>query len=355
MKKYIHKTAIFTAPFVIIFLLNTFAYNRNEGDLIRIGYLYCNPSPTKLVNQKFDLQKEYLNISELNLTKKNSFQVLTIGDSFSNREQYGYQNFLSMQGISILNFDRFLTFNDMKTDFNPIQKLIELINGDFFESIIPNVIILQTLEREIIYRVENVDFNKTISFDSLKKEIKNPFQIQKVDNEIDFFSDATLKIPFTNFQYLYRPNPTYSQTYKFKTTANKLFSGNPDNILVYHGDIKLMKQKNDTSKINKLNEVVIKINDLLASKNIKLIVLISPDKYDLYYPYIKNKENLEEPMFFNHFSKLPKPYIYIPAYEVLSERIKNQKDIYYYDDTHWSPFAAQIIANEITNAIQKND
>ncbi|HNK91045.1 MAG TPA: hypothetical protein PKN63_10835, partial [Chitinophagales bacterium] len=76
-----------------------------------------------------------------------------------------------------------------------------------------------------------------------------------------------------------------------------------------------------------------------------------PDKYDLYYSYIKNKNNFEQPILFEYFSSLEKQYIYVDAYNILKERLNDTKDIYYYDDTHWSPIGAKLIADEIQNKI----
>jgi hypothetical protein len=34
--------------------------------------------------------------------------------------------------------------------------------------------------------------------------------------------------------------------------------------------------------------------------------------------------------------------------------MKQKKDIYFFDDTHWSPYASKLIANEIENIIDKH-
>jgi hypothetical protein len=89
------------------------------------------------------------------------------------------------------------------------------------------------------------------------------------------------------------------------------------------------------------------------SKGVKLIVLPSPDKFDLYYDYIINKDEYPKPLFFEQIKIINKDYIYLNSKEILSEAINNKKDIYFYDDTHWSPWASQIIANEIAEIVLK--
>lgn len=47
-------------------------------------------------------------------------------------------------------------------------------------------------------------------------------------------------------------------------------------------------------------------------------------------------------------------YIYIDAKKVLLEKInQGVLDVYYADDTHWSPIGAEIIANEIVRKIKE--
>ena len=57
--------------------------------------------------------------------------------------------------------------------------------------------------------------------------------------------------------------------------------------------------------------------------------------------------SLKKPLFFAYYDSLMKEYHYVPSMKVLSNELQRRKDIYYYDDTHWSPIGAEIIAKEI--------
>ncbi|MNF12645.1 hypothetical protein D3C80_2142110 [compost metagenome] len=62
-------------------------------------------------------------------------------------------------------------------------------------------------------------------------------------------------------------------------------------------------------------------------------------------------------MFFQYLASLKKDYLYINSKKILSAQLENKKDIYFYDDTHWSPIASKIVADKIRNVIvadQKN-
>lgn len=340
MKKFIIKSSLFILPFFVIYTFNTISYKTNKADLIRLGYLYFNPSPNKLVSNKFIVNKHYTNVSEINLNTRTRFDVMTIGDSFSEQDSLGYKNFLAKGKTTVLHMDRFLSEN------NPIQKLIELINSDFFDYIEIDYIILQNIERHFVNRCQKIDYSKSIERDFLSEKISNYKKISSKES-LSFFSKSTLNTPLINIQYLFSDKPNDSKTYKVLTNTKSLFSEAPKDLLFYQEDINNMKDKNNLSKIKISNDVMNNLYDLLSKKNIQLVVLISPDKYDLYYSFIKNKNNFPKPEFFNYLNTLDKNYNYVNAYGALSKELKKTKDIYYYGDTHWSPVGAKIIAEKI--------
>ncbi|CAH8291489.1 acetyltransferase AlgX (SGNH hydrolase-like protein) [Mariniflexile fucanivorans] len=346
MKKIILKTSFFIIPFLFLHFINIFFYLNNEGDLNRIGYFYNNPSPMSKVSMQFSLSKQYTLTSELNLNTKTNFDVLTIGDSFSEQDSLGYKNFLAKEDISVLHIDRFLSEN-------PIQKLIELINSDFFDFVSIKYVVLQSVEREFVQRFQKIDFSKSLTLSSMKSQINN-YEEKVPKQNLAFFSKATLKIPLTNIQYLFNNKPNYSQTYKVDISRDNLFTGNPKHLLFFKDDIDYMAFKNDSLKIIECTNNLNKINSLLTKKNIQLIVLISPDKYDLYYPHIKYKNIFKEPKFFKFYNSLSKDYIHINALEILTREIEKNKDVYYYSSTHWSPIGASVIAKEIKKSINYN-
>lgn len=139
-----------------------------------------------------------------------------------------------------------------------------------------------------------------------------------------------------------------------KTTTNNLFTHQPGNLLFFKTDVKNLDDKNDPEKAVIGNNNLNKIKALLVQKNIKLIVLVCPDKYDLYYPYIQDKKKFPKPLFFSLFSGLEKDYIYINSFSILSNEIKKTKNVYYYDDTHWSPISSKIIGAEIEKVVNEN-
>lgn len=48
---------------------------------------------------------------------------------------------------------------------------------------------------------------------------------------------------------------------------------------------------------------------------------------------------------------MPKAYTYVDSKTLLSKAVKKYKDLYFYDDTHWSPIAAKLVAAEINTKL----
>lgn len=346
MRSFIIKTALFITPFFLLYGVNAFFYDKNEGGLTRIGFMYGNPLPMSSVNQRFSIEKKYKSVSELSDKTKTSYDAFIIGDSFSKQDSLGYKNYLANKNTSVLYMDSHLTGR------NPVQKLVNLVNGGFTDSLQVDYVVLQSVERAIVWRCKNIDFDESTQFNYLKKtsdKDKPKTKNRKKKPKTNFFTDAIFKIPLTNLLYSFTPKPLDSQTYKVRASSKELFTGGPEHILFYEGDIHALSLNNDVQKIENTNQVLNKVNKLLLEKGVKLVVLIAPDKYDLYYPYIAEGYDLDEPLFFNYFDQLEKNYLYVPSKKVLSESIKNNKDVYFYDDSHWSPLAAEIIAKEIKN------
>lgn len=104
-----------------------------------------------------------------------------------------------------------------------------------------------------------------------------------------------------------------------------------------------------------LNNELNNLSMLLSQKGITLIVLPSPDKYGVYYEFIQNKANYPRPLFFDQMDGMEKDYIYINSKKILTNAVNNKRDIYFFDDTHWSPWGSKLIARELATIISSNN
>ena len=353
MKRFILKSSLFVAPAFLSYFTYLLIGSASDGDLIRMGYL---PKLPKNYFAQFagiaPRTINYQNFSEVKVKKR--FRFLSIGDSFSQQGIAGYQNFISQ------NKEQTLAHLNTPANSNPIKYLYKLINGNALDSIHPDYLILQIVERSIASHRVKVDTLLKIDYPEAGKldqqSLKDNREVIKrnEENKHYFFSDAVIKFPFYNLFYLFDDHAFFSKTYKVNTTKS-MFSVTNEDLRFLDTDLKCIPANNDPKNLSYVNA---QLNDLagkLKKKNIKLILLVSPNKYSLYYPYLVEKEKYPEPMFFRNFEGLPKDYLYVKANEILKNAVGSKKDIYHYGDTHWSPIACELVAEEILKLAENDE
>lgn len=349
MKKFILRVAIFLSPVLLAFAVTESLFTTDKGDLLKVGYIadIIPYDRAEIFKDEFNREKFFTHFSELDFSKKQKFKTLVIGDSFSEQGNFGFTNYLAESTANPL------IYLDRNLHDNPIQTLVGIINGDLLDSIKIDYIVLQSVERTLATRTE-IDESAILSIDSLnkvKEALKSAVPIGS--NEVDkLFSDRMLKFTTINLGYPFDDNAFYSETYIVKT-KDTLFSVDNNNLLFFFDDLRSIEENSKPKIVETLNTQLNSISAKLAEKGIKLIVLISPDKYSIYYDEIIGKEKYPKPEFFEMFNSLPKNYQFVKSEEILKKAIKDQKDLYFYDDTHWSPFAAKIITKEIETLIKE--
>lgn len=347
MKKFITKTLLFTSPFMIVYVI-LIGLPMPEGSLHRVGH-FIDYTPNYRINLPENLSTRKSNfkyLNEIKSTKIDSFSVLTIGDSFSKQAEYGYQNYLSNDTLSVIHFNK---------NTNSIQTLTSLINGDFFEKIKVKYVILETVERQAGKRASRINDSKILNFDEIIKleDTLTDLTLRKnrdIKARKTFFRRQVIYFPIVNIFRELDDNSLISKTYKVETN-NYNFSVDNKDLLFYGQSLDNQKFSSDTLLIENLNNQLNTLNTELEKMGIKLIVLIVPTKYDIYYDDISNKEKYPKPYFFEKFKKYVKQYKYIETRDILKNEIQKNKDLYYYDDDHWTPYGAKVISEELRKMI----
>ncbi len=344
MKKFIIKSAYFVFPFFLSFLLFLTLGTVKKGDLTRIGLLIDNTSDYR-AKLNADVPKVFYYQKLSQLQNEKEFDILTIGDSFSKQEKAGYQTYLAIDGnLKVLFYD------GINSNGNPLETLYGVINGDILDSIKVKYVLLQSVERDFSERANKVEKQKVITLKHFKEnQISPPFKAKPAR----LFSRITLSFPLNNLLYLFDDRAFFAPVVKARLNKN-FFSIGDHELLYFEDDISSLKSNNNEKRVHELNDELNAIAALLAKKGVQLIVLPGPDKYGVYYDDIIGKENFPKPMFFDYLGKQQKNYIYINSKIVLSNATKSFLDVYYYDDTHWSPIGARLIAKEVLKEINKS-
>lgn len=353
MKKLILRSLWYVTPVVLIYVFTICKYNLNVGDLLRMGYVPELNSSYR--NQFASFDSLPVRFDELQfLPKKKHYRVLTIGDSFTGQGNRGYKNQLA-QKESVLNVSG--------VSWSPFESLSLLINSDFFEHYQIDYVVLQSVERALPDRIETLDTNKILLFEDLEKKmnalteedkrIERQATLEKKAHEHLFFSNQSLKFVWNTMKFFFSSKTELENGIQKVTLNRDLFTVNNRSLLFLKDDLLSVRYNQKKENAEKLNDYLNAFTQKLKEKNSQLIYMTAPDKYDIYQKYIKDK-SFPRPLFFENFRELEKQYHYIDTQEILAKRVKaGEKDVYYFDDTHWSPKSAKIIAEEILKITTK--
>ncbi|MDH4945502.1 hypothetical protein [Sulfurimonas sp. C5] len=358
-KKPYKKFVFFTILIVILFSLYhlyiyTFytskIFDRKDylyiGDIARVGYQVDALYPRKL---EYTLPKKHLNKEQYTSDKK--IDILTLGDSFSNAATGGknpyYQDYLATDyNASVLNI-----LDTRDHSVNTFKPVIALYNNGWLKQHHVKFVIIQSVERFCVQRYAK-KFDYSFNDIDINKVIRSSRQYDSYIPKINFISTANYKFPYYNYQS--KKKVHFHPDVMLLELNKNLFSPEnfSDKLLIHHEDI-LSLPYNTQENIFMLNQNLNHLAILLKSIDVKLIFMPTVDKYDLYYPYIKNNPYRKN-LFFKIIRKLPKEYIFIDTKKILEQLLlKGTLNVYYPDDSHWSELAIKAIINENFTFLKK--
>lgn len=339
MKKFLFALALFLVPFLFL-LATTLFYSKDKGDLLRVGFLKEDNPYREIFQAEFNRQIQYDTLSRLNTKRKSAYTVLVFGDSFSAQGCFSYQNYLAQSdSISVL-------YCDINKYGNSIETLYGALNDRLFDSIDVKYVVLESVERDFAKR--GYELNKQTKLSDLPKPVVHS---GKTNYNTSFPPPELVKFPLFSLLYTMSDNAFFSDVYQVKMDK-PLFTGTRESTLLFSNlDLKNIEKNNSEAAIVNLNSELNLVSDQLQELGVKLIVLPSPDKYDQFYTYLTDKADYPKPLFFDLMRKVKKNYAYIDSKEILSQAIQAKKDVYFFDDSHWSPWGSQLIAKALSDII----
>ena len=257
--------------------------------------------------------------------------ILTIGDSFSQQGKGGYQNYLCKKGLSVINSYR-------KLYSNPIQYAFNILDENIVDSTNIQYLIVENVER---------DFEGSIlAFYPGKKEVPSmdlPTDSSKSANE--------WSVSRTRDFILYKIG-IESPIYNSKLDTDLFSSDEANALYFYHDDIEAGPtiKKDSEEKIKQVFEI---LKHKAEEKGITLILLVAVDKYDLYQNHIINnpwpKKTVNEDI-----ERIigKSPNLLISKHHITPLVEKGEKDVFMFNDTHWSYKASKVVADELYNRIE---
>lgn len=344
-KKY---AALFVAVMSIFLMINMILWHGtvkamfNQRDLNRLGFFSTSePEITDAVYTKHHVElRDYL----IDGTRE-SFDIVTFGDSFSFGQ---YQDYLAEKyGIKSLNF---------RVKFNCLIDFYICLSSGLLDELNPRVVILESVEREVQNRLGQEKIAYTLT---TRQELEQEVLMKKViagDISSGILPPVMTQanVNFLSTLIFRRSNPEYLSSSVHMTKLSRDLFTNPDheNTLLFHdNDLFYLTKPVNADMINdNLNSAV----EILRAKGIRLIFMPCVDKYDLYYPYIIDKNGRPENPLFTKLREISrKSYTFIDTKAILQEAIElGEKDLYWCGDTHWSFKGYQLICDELVKYLQ---
>lgn len=334
MKKFLIKLSYTVLP-VFLLLFGLVAYvtlyisPRTTGDLGHLAYIPFDcqeDAPGEMEELLFEDVRQTDSLRNIHV------DVLTVGDSFSRMGKLGYQNYMAAQGVSVVNCKRELYDN-------PFQYAYNILDRGLVDSTNISVLVVQVGERDLVIRSEEFDVNKV---DIRELGSKSP------SNGGGSANDWSLLRARDFLMYRLDKSPVYKVT-----LDNDYFnSKEPRSLYFYCADITNGVNIGDASR-QKVQEVFQILTRKAEERGIALLLMIPVDKYDMYQDHIVDnpyprKTYIEEAR--EIFGDTPNVLLCKDLLTPLIE--KGEKDVFLFDDSHWSIKAAEIVGKELSKRVK---
>ncbi len=331
MKKFLVKLSYTVFPLWLAFVgltlyVSSFIIPNASGDIGKLGLIpFGNDYDIMLKDSMID-DTLFQTIDNIDEIRRINADVLTIGDSFSQQKNGGYQNYMEQKGIKVVNVDRNLYSN-------PIQFAYNILDMNFVDSSNVRFVVVEKVEREFCGSIG--------AFDVSKKEKVIPTGI--ADKKVSKPTASRMR-DFV-FYRLGIKTPIYTGI----LNKDLFTSDQPRKLFFYHDDIETKAHVDKTDEEN-AKKVVELLQKKAKSRGIDLILMIAVDKYDLYQRYLVDNKyptktiNEDVKRIFGNT-----PNILLTKYYLLPLVDNGTKDVFKYNDTHWSYKASRKVAEELYN------
>ncbi len=335
MKKFLIKLSYTVLPLWLLVIALTAYYHLQvqpniHGELGRLGKLQFAPETMNVdVQEKF-----YTDIDNLQQLADTTVDVLTLGDSFSQQGLGSYENFIGMQGYSVINFH---------VDHNMFQTAYDLMQLGIIDSTHVKTIIVECVERCLPERVTALKTgNKSVKFSPIGR--RNGTGSDTNDDKahewslLDVRNWLMLRLGF--------PEPV-----KHLKLTKSMFSGNRGKeLFFYYEDLNSFTLSKEQQKIAAQN--IGRINHLADSLGINILYLICPDKYDIYQNLIVDNPYPRKTLNEDFAACHPTPERLLLGKDVLMTMVNSgTKDVYHLSSTHWSYASAQAVALKLVTML----
>ncbi len=326
MKRFIVKTFIFFTPIFtpVLYYLSLSTKYECSGDIGSMAKIFFE----KEYHTNLDIVPDSILIQDVDIQDiPDSSAILCFGDSFSTRRPYSYlQPIAEHLGTNIVN----VLYN---IDNAPEDAALGFLANEH-NSKMPRIMIVESVERSSVARLFWLDTSHPFSIEQLQKGKKHSTNtpLQSIEKEI---------ISFYKYRLGWNNGVVFEKLNKSCFTSKN----NKKDLYSYYEDTVHYSKEFVDSAANKLHQ----LHQFAKTRKVKLIYVIASNKSTLYAPYTNNKDKYFTIENTPSFDTLPFYFNSINLLRQLDET--GEKDIYYCDDTHWTPKTAKKIGEKLTEII----
>lgn len=341
MRRFLKKAVILVLPiwtlFVILSLyISFFVLPHVKGDLFKIGMIDSGEGYDVIEPATENKSVYYVENSRLGGAK-----ILAIGDSFFQQGKNGIQKYLIQRGVEVKNL------KPSNINYNPILYAYYMLKNRANEMSNYNIILIESAERLLMNRIVETcyEMDEDTSDDSVLKYSFEIVGFDKIEKPHQKETDNSPLMNARNF-LLFKIGFGMSPVLTCELQGDLFSSSEPNKLYFYRDDISNGVSLSDSEKAQ-----VVRVFNAIESecKNIgvSFLFIVAVDKYDLYQDFIKDnpypKKSVNEDLravISDNRLVLTKNVLY-PYIE------KNKKDIFYFNDSHWTYKASRIVANDL--------
>lgn len=322
------------------------ATNDNSGDLMRLGLIDGGAEYTDSIFELALPEVYYNGQDNDSLLRLDTCGVLVVGDSFSHGGGVGktgdYVNYVAHEsGRKVVVYT---PPQDPAFD-SPMQVAFDLLNLGVIDSTnCPNLVV-QEVERYLV--------DRHCRFVSTHTWLPRPAAGEKTADEEDQRKDYSplLRVKDYIFYRFLGANPIYTAPLN-----RRMFGGTePAKLYFYNDDVNLginVTERQRQQVVSCFESVI----DAARRQGVNLVILIAADKYDMYQDFIAGENpypaktlNEDIAQWMTGEGKQRLLFSKGVLHPLLEQGVK---DVYLYNDTHWSPASSHLISQAIIEKLK---
>lgn len=308
------------------------------GDLTRLGYIWGSTYPR---HNEDDLPRRHVENADW---RGEPIDILTVGVSNSNGMGGGrnrfYQDYLATRfGASVMNIQLY-------KNKPPLDTLWIALNSGYLDRVKPRIVWLETGQRVTVpWYGHPIDPSQSFPLEDVEAFYREARYVNPLP-PVKFINSGNLKFLANLLLYRLSDRAFASQVY-MRELDRPMFSVPAERrLLFFHEDLKYLPLATPGS-VRTVNENVNALADRLAGRGMKLVFMLSVDKYDLYEPLIANNP-YPKARLFEEMAGLDHRFTYADTKKIWQPMVMSgEKDVFYADDTHWSWKASERLAASV--------